>query len=87
MKIGCEERKRRSCDHLLRECLVNWMASKQNAADGVRHGCGRRSTLALIAGQAFASDLLQPAFCRCSPRLTWWRRALEFARPVPANRA
>ncbi len=71
MTIGFEERKRRSCDPLLRECFINWIASKQDAADGARNGCGRRSTLALIAGQAFAPDLLQPAFCRRSPGSTW----------------
>lgn len=71
MKIGAEECKQRLCDQLLRECFVNWVASEQDAVDGARHGCGRRSTLALIAGQAFAPDLLQPDFCRGSPCLIW----------------
>ena len=87
MKIGSEERKQRLGDQLLRECFVNWMASKQDAADGARHGCGRRLTLALIAGQAFALDLLQPAFCRGLPRLAWWGCALELTRASPANHA
>jgi hypothetical protein len=87
MKIGSEERKPRSCDKFLGESFVNWVGSKQDAADGARNGCGRRSTLALIAGQALALDLLQPAFCRCSPRLTWWGCTLELARAVPANHA
>jgi hypothetical protein len=71
MKIGSEERKERLGDQSLRECFVNWVASEQDAADGARHCCGRRSTLTLIAGQAFAPDLLQPDFCRGSPRLIW----------------
>jgi hypothetical protein len=88
MKIGSEERQQRLCDQLLlRECFVSWMALEQDAAAGARHGRGQRSTRALIAGQAFAPDLLQPAFCRCSPRSTWWRCALELARAVPANHA
>jgi hypothetical protein len=69
MKIGSEQRQWRSGDQLLRECFVNWVASEQDAADGARHSCGRRSTRALIAGQAFAPDLLQLDFCGGSPRL------------------
>jgi hypothetical protein len=63
VKIGSEERKQRSGDQLLRERFVSWMAPEEDAAASARHGCGRRSTLALIAGQAFTPDLLQPAFC------------------------
>jgi hypothetical protein len=85
MKIGSEEQ--RSGGQLLRECFVNGMSSKQDAADEARYDCDRRSTLALIAGQAFALDLLQPAFCRGSSRLAWCGCALELARAVPANSA
>ena len=87
MKIGSEEHKQRSRDRLLRKCLVNWMAPEEGAVDGAQHGGGRRSTLALIAGQAFAPDLLPPVFCRGSLRLSWWGRAVVSARAVPANHA